>query len=187
MARRKSKGLSDAQGAIMSKVHKSKVFAATWLFRWQMSQGIIGVVFSALTFSGVFTLLLGPVLSELFGISYASTLLLLVVMVAVFVMSFGVFLDRVVKFWSAQALVSTVRNPFLVDRIYQKELLNLKYNSLTQLRAFYAAIDPNTTPEQRDVMLRELEVGITKMEDAIKNRRWTIDPDEHAYDDAKAL
>ncbi len=165
-------------------IEHMKVQVARWLYRWQLSQGIIGVIFSALTFAGVFTLLLGPVLGELFGVGYAGTLLILVGMVIVIVMSFGVFLDRVAKFWAAQALVGTVRNPFLIGRLYQKELLNLKYNTMTQLRAFYAGLDPKTTPEQRDAILRELEHSLEKCEAALKDKRWPIEPDEDAYEDS---
>lgn len=161
----------------MSQVHKSKVFAATWLYRWQMSQGIIGVIFSALTFAGVFTLLLGPVLGELFGIGYAGTLLLLVGFVVVMVLLLGVFLDRVVKFWSAQALVGTVRNPFLIDRLYQKEVVMIATEKIPELKALRALM---TDPE----LIRELDDAIARLAAAVRNKRWDIRSGEEAYEDS---
>lgn len=166
----------------MSKVHKSKVFAATWLYRWQMSQGIIGIVFSALTFSGVFTLLLGPVLGELFGIGYAGTLLILVGIVAVIVLTFGLFLDRVAKFWLAQALVSTTRNPFLISRLYQKEALAYVTEKLPEMRAIRALLAENG---RHTALVEQLDKSIARLEDTVRRGEWTIRPGEETYADSR--
>ena len=156
---------------------RAKVFVARWLYRWGLSQGIIGSVFNALTFAGVFTLLLGPVLSELFGIGYAGTLLLLVGMVAVIVLALGVFLDRVAKFWAAQALVGVVRNPFLIDRLYQKELLTIATEKIPELKALRSmSRDPR--------IVVELDASIARLEAAVRNKRWDIQPGEETYEDS---
>ena len=103
------------------KEHRAKVFLATMLYRWAMSQQMVGIILSGLTFAGVFTLLLSPFLSG-WGLSYLSLLLLLLGGVATVFLSLGFILDRVVRFWGAQALVGTTRNPFLISRLYEKEL-----------------------------------------------------------------
>src|SRR6266704_840249 len=40
-------------------VERQKIRAAEWLYRWSLSNSIIGIVFTILSFMGVFTLVLG--------------------------------------------------------------------------------------------------------------------------------
>ena len=142
-----------------------------------MAQGMLGMLLSAMTWAGVFTLLLGPVLSDLFGIGSAVTLLLLIGMVATIMMVFGTFLDRTVKFWAAQALIGVVRNPFLIDRLYQKELLTIATEKIPELKALRSlSRDPR--------IVVELDASIARLEDAVRNKRWDIRPGEETYDDS---
>src|SRR5207253_11286580 len=106
---------------------RQKIRAAEWLYRWNLSSSIIGIVFTVLTFMGGFTFVLGPIFSEKFGFTYLQTALLLFLCVLGVIIGFGVYLDKVIHFWSAQATVATARNPDLVSTLYQKELLSLVY------------------------------------------------------------
>ena len=142
-----------------------------------MSQGILGAIFSALTFAGVFTLLLGPILQG-FGLGYSSTLLLLLGTVAVLFLALGTFLDRVVKFWTAQSQVGTVRNPWLYNRLYQKEALSLVVRDLVEMKtlrglAGHADLGPD--------IIQALDKSIARLEETVRNRKWTVHPEEDVY------
>src|SRR5205823_14231537 len=52
---------------------RQKIRAAEWLYRWSLSSGIIGIVFTILSFMGVFTLILGPIFTERFGFTFLQT------------------------------------------------------------------------------------------------------------------
>lgn len=157
---------------------RAKLFAARWLYRWGSASGILGAVFTALTFAGVFTLLLGPVLKPL-GIDYSETLLLLVGFVVVVFFSLGFFLDRVVKFWTAQAQVGTVRNPWLYDRMYQKEAITLKERDIPEMLALRALLwDSGRHPQ----LVEALDKKIARIERAVRDKKWTIEPGEEAYE-----
>ncbi len=159
----------------------TKVRAAEWLYRWNLSLGILGIVFTILTFLGVFTLILGPVFARV-GLTYLETALLLTALVVGVVFGFGVFLDKIVKFWSAQATVATVRNPYLVDVLYQKELLSLLYVQLPLLRSVRAIAEASALPEDRRLdLMAELDRSIAKVEASIREKRWPIGPEERVY------
>lgn len=162
----------------MRTIERVKLFCARWLYRWQTSSGILGAVLSVFTFAGVFTLLLGPILGPI-GIGYSATFLLLVGFVAVLFLSFGFALDRIVKFWAAQAHVGTVRNPWLLDRLYQKELLTLKERDVPEMLALRALLaDSGRHPE----LVVALDEKIARIERAVRDRKWTVEPGEEAYD-----
>src|SRR3990170_2492134 len=74
----------------------TKLRAAEWLYRWNLSLSILGVVFTILTFLGVFTLLLRPVFSQV-GLSDLQTALILLLLVVAVIIGFGVFLDKIVR------------------------------------------------------------------------------------------
>ena len=153
-----------------------KRWAARWLYRWTYSQGIIGAVFSALTFAGVFALVLGPSLNPL-GFTYTTTIFLLLGFVAVIFFGLGFFLDRVAKFWAAQAEISVVRNPYLVDRLYQKELLTMTHQHLPVM---YALRSLSRDPR----IVVELDAAISRLEATVRNKRWTIREGEDVYEDS---
>lgn len=163
-------------------VDRHKIRAAEWLYRWSLSSSIIGIVFTVLSFMGVFTIVLGPLFTERFGFTYLETALLLFAFVLLVIVGFGVYLDKVVHFWSAQATVGTVRNPFLVDYLYQKEFLSLVYIQvpvLKSLRALLEAQHPDSAGTRAH--LEELDRSLAKVERSIRDKRWPIEPHERVY------
>lgn len=159
----------------------TKLRAAEWLYRWNLSLSILGVVFTILTFLGVFTLVLGPVFARL-GMSYFETSLILATAVVLVIISFGVFLDKVVKFWAAQATVGTVRNPYLVDVLYQKELLGLIHIQRPVLSSIRSLLDAEVrSSAAKDELLADLDRSIAKVERAIAEKRWPVERHEKVY------
>jgi hypothetical protein len=159
---------------------RQKLRAAEWLYRWNLSNSIVGIVFTILTFLGVFTLLLGPVLAQV-GLSYLETALILLVLVVVLIVGFGLFLDRYVKFWSAQATVGTVRNPYLVSMLYQKELLTLKHVQVPQINALLALVETmDEGPKKREIQ-DSLRSSLRKLGEAISNKEWPVEANERTY------
>jgi len=161
---------------------RQKIRAAEWLYRWSLSSGIIGIVFTILSFMGVFTLVLGPIFTERFGLNYAQTALVLLLIVLGVIIGFGVYLDKVAHFWSAQATVGTVRNPYLVDALYQKELLSLVYIQVPILRSLRALVETQPMEDGRkQAFLAELDRSLAKVERSIQDKRWSIEPEERVY------
>ena len=158
----------------------TKLRAAEWLYRWNLSLSILGVVFTILTFLGVFTLVLGPAFAVL-GLSYLATSLILAAAVVLVIIGFGVFLDIVVKFWSAQATVATTRNPFLVAVLYQKELLALKHVQVPQLTALLALVQGQPESQNKEWVQEYLHSSLRRLEEAISRKEWRIDPEERVY------
>ncbi len=162
------------------RMEKQKLRAAEWLYRWNLSNSIVGIVFTILTFLGVFTLLLGPVFAQA-GLSYLETALILLVLVVAVIIGFGLFLDRYVKFWSAQATVGTVRNPYLVAVLYQKELLAIKHFQIPQMTALLAIVEGLPEgPSKRDLD-HYLRSSVRRLEEAVTNKEWRIEPEERTY------
>ena len=163
-------------------VERHKIRAAEWLYRWSLSSSIIGIVFTILSFMGVFTLVLGPLFTERFGFSYVQTAALLFALVLLTIIGFGVYLDKVIHFWSAQATVGTVRNPFLVSRLYQKELLSLIYIQVPVLESLRALLDAQPMdPGVKRSLLDDLDRSLAKVEGSIRNKEWPIEPEERVY------
>ncbi|HEX9340576.1 MAG TPA: hypothetical protein VF992_05325 [Thermoplasmata archaeon] len=161
---------------------RQKIRAAEWLYRWSLSSGIIGIVFTILSFMGVFTLILGPLFTERFGFSYLTTAILLFLLVLGVIVGFGLYLDKVVHFWSAQATVGTVRNPFLVERLYQKELLSLIYIQVPLLKSVRAMIEVQAIdPAAKRAHIDDLNRSLEKLEQSIRDKRWAIEPNERVY------
>jgi hypothetical protein len=48
----------------MSARRHQKIRAAECLYRWSLSSSVIGIVFTILSFMGVFTLVLGPIFTQ---------------------------------------------------------------------------------------------------------------------------
>ena len=161
---------------------RQKIRAAEWLYRWNLSSSIIGIVFTILTFMGVFTLVLGPLFTQRFGFSYLETGLLLFLLVLAAIVGFGVYLDKVIHFWSAQAIVATTRNPFLVADLYQKELLSLVYIQVPILKSLRAVLETQPLDAAtKESYLAELDRALAKVGQSIQDKRWTIEPDERVY------
>ncbi|TLZ89513.1 MAG: hypothetical protein E6K04_08180 [Methanobacteriota archaeon] len=98
---------------------RQKIRAAEWLYRWNLSSSIIGIVFTILTFMGVFTLVLGPIFTERFGFTYFQTALLLFLFVLGVIIGFGVYLDKVLKslraLLEAEAMDESKKGVFLAE------------------------------------------------------------------------
>ena len=161
---------------------RRKIRAAEWLYRWNLSSSIIGIVFTILTFMGVFTLVLGPIFTERFGFTYLQTGLLLFGFVLAVIVGFGVYLDKVIHFWSAQATVATTRNPYLVAALYQKELLSLVYIQVPVLKSLRALLEAQPMDEPRKTaFLAELDRSLGKVQQSIRDKSWPIEPHERVY------
>ncbi len=160
--------------------HKVKVWFATQLYRWSMAQSIVGAMFSAMTWAGVFTLLLGPVFQQ-WGLGYSSTLFLLLAIVLTVFFGIGVTLDRVVRFWAAQAQVGTIRNPWLLNRLYEKEYLSLKTNHIPVVTALRELLADSGKHPELVVMLDE---NLERLKKTVEDKRWTIESGENVYEDS---
>jgi len=161
---------------------RQKIRAAEWLYRWNLSSSIIGILFTVLTFLGVFTLALGPIFTERFGLSYVATAFLLLLFVLAVIIGFGVYLDKVIHFWSAQATVGTVRNPYLVSLLYQKELLSLVYVQQPMLKTLRVLVEAQAmTLSAKQSLLEDLDRSLSKVEQSIRDKRWPIEPQERVY------
>src|SRR2546422_1025262 len=119
---------------------RQKIRAAEWLYRWNLSMSILGIVFTILTFVGVFTLVLRQYFAE-FGLNEVEVLLVLLLIVLTVIFGFGFYLDKFLRFWSAQTTVATVRNQFLTSALYQKELLIMKYSQVPQMEGMLHLIE----------------------------------------------
>ncbi len=161
---------------------RQKIRAAEWLYRWSLSSGIIGIVFTILSFMGVFTLVLGPIFTERFGLNFVQTALVLLVFVLTAIIGFGVYLDKVAHFWSAQATVGTVRNPYLVDALYQKELLSLVYIQVPILKSLRVLLESQALDDAtKQTFLADLDRSLEKVQRSIRDKRWSIEPEERVY------
>jgi magnesium-transporting ATPase (P-type) len=161
---------------------RQKIRAAEWLYRWNLSMGILGIVFTILTFMGVFTLVLGPLFTQQFGFTFLETGLVLLATVLAVIVGFGVYLDKVIAFWAAQATVATVRNPYLVTTLYQKELLALTYIQAPMLKALRALLEaPRIDDRTKQSLLSELDRSLARVEQSIRDKRWPIEPHERVY------
>ena len=154
--------------------HRAGMLAATFIYRWQMANGILSIVSSALTFLGVFALLLGPVSLLYIGIVVLATMI-----------GFGTLLDSVIKFWKPQSIVGTMRNPFLVAHMYQKELLLTKTSVLPQLEALRMLLTLMQFPtepkyaEMRGKFVLELDENISRIRQAVADKKWDIRKEEN--------
>ena len=150
---------------------------AVALYRWNLSAGIISILFSALAFVGIFAL------------AFAAPWYMLLLIVAVVILGTGFILDRGIRIWEAQSLVGTIRNPWLVDRLYQKEFLQMKHSTLPQLRALrflltYAEMQFDSEPkflEAKQVFLMSLDESIMRIEHTLQDKKWKIESKEEVY------
>src|SRR2546427_12667989 len=90
---------------------RHKIRVAEWLYRWNLSMGIRGIVFTILTFLGAFTIVLGPLFTQQFGFTFLETALDLLVIVLVVIAGFGAYLDKGIACWVPQAPGATGANP----------------------------------------------------------------------------
>src|SRR2546430_11328367 len=79
---------------------RQKIRAAEWLYRWNLSMSILGIVFTILTFDGVFKLGLRQYFAAL-GLNESEVLLVLLLVVLTNYFGVGFYLDKFLAFWSA--------------------------------------------------------------------------------------
>jgi len=132
-----------------------------------------------MTFVGVYFVVFNPLLLSV-GVPSWATGLLLAMVTLVSVLAFGLYLDRI-RFWEAQSLIATTRNPFLISALYQKEAMSMRYNHIPQLKTFKLLVESLPTGTERDEILNELAAAIAKIEEALANKQWTISDDEQVY------
>ncbi len=141
---------------------RQKIRAAEWLYRWNLSMSILGIVFTILTFVGVFTLVL-----------------LLVVLTIIF--GFGFYLDKFLRFWSAQTTVATVRNQFLTSALYQKELLIMKYSQVPQMEGLLQLIEELPDSPAKTRLVEHFRDSLQKLRKTIESKEWEVAPEERTY------
>src|SRR2546428_7128180 len=161
---------------------RQKIRVAEWLYRWNLSMGILGIVFTILTFLGVFTIVLGPLFTQQCAFTFLETALVLLVIVLAVISGFGVYLDKVIAFWAAQATVATVRNPYLVTTLYQKELLALIYIQAPMLKALRALLETQRMDDAtKQSFISELDRSLARVEQSIRDKRWPIEHHDRVY------
>jgi hypothetical protein len=86
-------------------------------------------------------------------------------------------LDRV-RFWNERSTISTTKNPFLLDRLYEKEYLTLITQHIPVVLALRELLaDGGKHPELVDA----LDATLERLEQTAQDKRWTIKPGEEVY------
>src|SRR5207245_10795655 len=165
---------------------RQKIRAAEWLYRWNLSMSILGIVFTILTFVGVFTLVLHQYFAE-FGLDEAEVLLVLLAVVLVIIFGFGFYLDKFLRFWSAQTTVATVRNQFLTSALYQKELLIMKYSQVPQMEGLLHLVEALPDSPGKAQLVDHFRDSLRKLRQTIESKEWQVAPEEPTYCDMSAL
>lgn len=159
---------------------RQKIRAAEWLYRWNLSMSILGIVFTILTFVGVFTLVLRQFFAE-FGLNEAEVLLVLLAVVLTVIFGFGFYLDKFLRFWSAQTTVATVRNQFLTSALYQKELLIMKYSQIPQMQGLLQLIEELPDSPAKTRLVEHFRDSLRKLQKTIDTKAWEVAPEERTY------
>jgi len=159
---------------------RHKIRAAEWLYRWNMSMSILGIVFTILTFVGVFTLVLHQYFAE-FGLDEAEVLLVLLAVVLVIIFGFGFYLDKFLRFWSAQTTVATVRNQFLTSALYQKELLIMKYSQIPQMEGLLHLIEELPDSPGKTRLVDHFRESLRKLHQTVETKEWEVTAEERTY------
>src|SRR2546430_16836808 len=130
---------------------------------------ILGIVFTILTFVGVFTLVLHTYFLE-FGLNEAEVLLVLLGVVLVIIFGFGLYLDKFLRFWSAQTTVATVRNQFLTSALYQKVLMIMKYSHVLQMEGVLRVIEELPDIPGKLRLVEQIRVSLQKLQQTIDTK-----------------
>ena len=159
---------------------RQKIRAAEWLYRWNLSMSILGIVFTILTFVGVFTLVLRQYFAE-FGLNEVEVLLVLLLVVLTIIFGFGFYLDKFLRFWSAQTTVATVRNQFLTSALYQKELLIMKYSQVPQMEGLLHLVEALPDSPAKAQLVEHFRDSLRKLRQTIESKEWQVAPEERTY------
>jgi len=161
-------------------VERLKIRAAEWLYRWNLSMSVLGIVFTILTFVGVFALVLKDYFVN-FGLNQAVILVVLLAITMTIIIGFGLFLDKFLRFWSAQTTVATVRNQFLTSALYQKELLIMKYSQVPQIEGILRLIEELPDSPGKLRLIEQLRESLRKLQKTIETKEWDVAADERTY------
>jgi hypothetical protein len=126
----------------------------------------------------VYFVAFGPFLASVGVPSYATGLILVMLTLAV-ILGFGLYLDRS-RFWEAQATIGTARNPYLIDVLYNKELVRAKWVHLPMQRAVLYLLKTMAEAPPTQLVV-DLQEGIRRNEEAVRNKKWEIGSDERVY------
>jgi len=159
---------------------RQKIRAAEWLYRWNLSMSILGIVFTILTFVGVFTLVLRNFF-EGFGLTEFEVLFILLAVVLTVIFGFGFYLDKFLRFWSAQTTVATVRNQFLTSALYQKELLIMKYSQVPQMEGLLHLVEALPDSPAKAQLVEHFRDSLRKLRQTIESKEWQVAPEERTY------
>src|SRR2546425_11854923 len=165
---------------IHMRAERLKLRAAEWLYRWNLSMSVLGIVFTILTFVGVFALVLRQYFANI-GLNELVVLLVLLAITMTIIIGFGLFLDKFLRFWSAQTTVATVRNQFLTSALYQKELLIMKYSQVPQMEGLLRLVEelPDSPGKMR--LVEQFRESLQKLQKTIETKEWEVAPDERTY------
>jgi hypothetical protein len=69
-----------------------------------------------------------------------------------------------------------------VDALYQKELLSLVYIQVPILKSLRALLESQTADDAtKRTLLADLDRSLAKVEQSIRDKRWSIEPQERVY------
>ncbi|HYT16727.1 MAG TPA: hypothetical protein VEO18_00565 [Thermoplasmata archaeon] len=162
------------------KAERLKLRAAEWLYRWNLSMSVLGIVFTILTFVGVFALVLRQYFANI-GLNELVVLLVLLAITMTIIIGFGLFLDKFLRFWSAQTTVATVRNQFLTSALYQKELLIMKYSQVPQMEGLLRLVEELPDSPGKLRLVEHFRESLQKLQKTIETKEWEVAPDERTY------
>jgi len=103
----------------------------------------------------------------------------LVVLTIIF--GFGLYLDKFLRFWSAQATVGTVRNQYLTSALYQKELLIMKYSQIPQMEGLLHLIEELPDSPAKARLVEHFHESLRKLRKTIDTKEWEVAPEERTY------
>src|SRR5437870_42462 len=167
------------RGAHMT-AERQKIRAAEWLHRWNLSMRILGIGFTILTFVGVFTLVLRNFFEGI-GLTEFEVLFILLAVVLTVIFGFGFYLDKFLRFWSAQTTVATVRNQFLTSALYQKELLIMKYSQVPQMEGLLHLVEALPDSPAKAQLVEHFRDSLRKLRQTIESKEWQVAPEERTY------
>jgi predicted PurR-regulated permease PerM len=107
----------------------AKKYLMVQIWRIQQSQALISIFFWALTLAGVYYLSYFHPLFRSFGLPASEVALGTIILFLCIVVGFliiGVVYDKVLRLWREQTDVAVERNPYSVERMQPKEIVQWK-------------------------------------------------------------
>jgi hypothetical protein len=154
---------------------------ALWLYRYGLVNGIIGSVIALLSFDALYTIALSGWMQQSFGISYLGTYMIMTFVTFVGFFGGGYVLDKHIRYWMANAKIGTSRNQFLVNELYNKEIVFTALDTIPHLKALRLLVSREPPSTDRDKMIDSLDTSIARLERAVHEKRFELQPHERAY------